>query len=108
MASGLNGQNFAFNGYLPVEKNERIKKLKELETKAGKEKQAQIFMEAPYRNQQLFNDILKVCKPSTLLCISAEIMSDKEFIKTFTVEEWEKQIPELHKKTVIFIIASGN
>lgn len=108
MASGLNGQNFAFNGYLPVEKNERVKKIKELENKAGREKQAQIFMEAPYRNQQLLEDVLKTCKPSTLLCIAAEIMSGQEFIKTHTVEEWKKQIPELHKKTVIFIIASGN
>lgn len=105
MASGLNGQNFAFNGYLPVEKKERVKKIKELEIKAGREKQSQIFMEAPYRNMQLLNDIISACKPSTLICIAAEIMSEIEFIKTCTVEEWKKQIPELHKKTAVFIIA---
>lgn len=104
MASGLNGQNFTFSGYLPVEKNERIRKIKELEIKAGKEKQSQIFMETPYRNQQLLNDIIKTCSPSTLLCIASEIMSDKEFVKTFSISEWKRQTPELHKKTVIFII----
>ncbi|MFH0866289.1 MAG: SAM-dependent methyltransferase [Bacteroidota bacterium] len=104
MASGLNGQNFSFNGYLPVKKNERAKKIKELETKAYKEKQSQIFMEAPYRNQQLLNDIIKVCNPSTLLCIASELMSDAEFIKTMSVNNWKNCIPELHKKTAIFII----
>jgi 16S rRNA (cytidine1402-2'-O)-methyltransferase len=104
MASGMNGQNFAFSGYLPVEKNARIKKIKELEIKAGKEKQSQIFMEAPYRNQQLFADIIKSCSPSTLLCIASEIMSDREYIKTMPVKEWKNNLPELHKKTVIFIL----
>lgn len=105
MASGLNGQNFAFNGYLPIEKGERAKKIKELEQRAAKEKQSQIFMEAPYRNMQLLNDILKICNPSTLLCIASEIMSDSENIKTASINDWRTKPPELHKKTAIFIIS---
>ncbi|HNW97538.1 MAG TPA: SAM-dependent methyltransferase [Bacteroidales bacterium] len=106
MASGMNGQNFAFNGYFPVDKHSRSKKIKEFEIKARRENQAQIFIEAPYRNMQLLNDILKICSPETLLCIATEITSDKEYIKTKTISEWKNKLPEINKKTTIFIIGN--
>jgi len=104
MASGLNGQSFVFHGYLPIEKNARIKKIKELENKAGRENQTQIFMEAPFRNMQLLNDILHSCNSGTSLCIACDITGSSEFIQTKSISEWKKKIPELHKKTVIFLL----
>lgn len=104
MASGLNGQSFVFHGYLPIEKNARIKKIKELESKASRENQTQIFMEAPFRNMQLLNDILHSCNSGTSLCIACDITGSNEFIQTKSISEWKKKIPELHKKTVIFLL----
>jgi len=104
IASGFNGQNFAFNGYLPIEKNARIKKIKELENKANHNYQTQIFMETPFRNMQLLNDILNCCSTSTLLCIAANITGEDEFIETRTIEEWKNKIPEINKKTAIFLL----
>ena len=104
MASGLNGQNFAFNGYLPVKGPDRIQKLKLLENRSRLEKQAQLFIEAPYRNNQLVNDIITACSEHTRLCIASEISTKDEFIATQTIGYWKKHLPELHKKTVIFII----
>jgi len=104
MASGFNGQSFAFNGYLPVKSPERSSKLKALELKAGKEHQTQIFIEAPYRNNQMVQDILTHCNPSTLLCIACDISLETEFIKTLSVGSWKSQVPELHKKPVIFLL----
>lgn len=104
MASGFNGQKFAFNGYLPIEKKARKKKIKDLEFLAVRENQTQIFMETPFRNMQLLNDILNFCKPGTLLCIASEISSEKEFILTKTIGEWKNKIPNLHKKPVIFLL----
>ncbi len=104
MASGLNGQNFAFNGYLPIESNQRIKKLKELEKRSLYEDQTQIFMETPYRNNQLNQDIFKACNDNTLLCIASNITTPDENIKTRSVSEWEKNPPDLHKIPCIFIL----
>lgn len=104
MASGLNGQNFAFNGYLPVKRPERISKIKQLEKKALLDNQTQLFIEAPYRNMQLLEDILSVCASSTLIGIAADITLGTELIKTQTVEQWRKKMPELHKRPAIFLI----
>jgi 16S rRNA (cytidine1402-2'-O)-methyltransferase len=106
MASGLNGQNFTFNGYLPVKPAERIKALQELEKKAKFNHQTQIFIETPYRNNQLLQDILKCCQPQTWLCIAADITGNEEFIVTKSIQQWKMAIPELHKKPVIFLMGS--
>jgi 16S rRNA (cytidine1402-2'-O)-methyltransferase len=104
MASGLNGQNFAFNGYLPVKSPERIKKLKQLENRSKTEHQSQLFIEAPYRNNQLLKDIIAACSENTWLCIASEISTKEELIITNTIGYWKNHVPELHKKTAIFII----
>ncbi|MDR2691458.1 MAG: SAM-dependent methyltransferase [Dysgonamonadaceae bacterium] len=104
MASGFNGQSFAFHGYLPVESGERVKTLKFLEQRMYSENQTQLFIETPYRNGKLVECILKTCKPVTRLCIAADITLSSEFIKTGTVAEWKKQVPELSKKPCIFAI----
>lgn len=106
MASGLNGQNFAFNGYLPVKPAERVKVLQELEKKAKFSHQTQIFIETPYRNNQLLQDILKSCQPQTLLCIAADITGNEELIVTKSIQQWKTAIPELHKKPVIFLLGN--
>ncbi len=104
MASGLNGQSFAFNGYLPVEQNLRIRKLKELEQKVYKEKQSQIFMDTPYRNNKMLDDILANLNPNSYLCIAVNVTCDDEFIRTMKIHEWVKNRPDLNKKPCIFII----
>jgi 16S rRNA (cytidine1402-2'-O)-methyltransferase len=104
MASGFNGQRFAFHGYLPIDAAERVKTLKFLEQRIYLENQTQLFIETPYRNGKLVEDILKTCSPATLLCIAADITLGSEFIKTKTVAEWKKQIPDLSKRLCIFAI----
>ncbi len=104
MASGLNGQNFAFTGYLPVKKPDRLKRIQQLENQAVQHRQSQIFMETPYRNGHLLNDLLSTCQPGTSLCIAADITSGNEMIKTRTIAEWKKNIPVLDKLPVIFIL----
>ena len=104
MASGFNGQNFSFAGYLPVQPQERAKKLKKLESRAYVEKQTQIFIETPYRNMKMVEDIIAVCQPNTRLCIAADITLETEFIKTKTIKEWKKQLPDLNKRPCIFLI----
>ncbi len=103
MASGFNGQSFTFHGYLPKERGERIKKLKELE-KAAQKKQTQLFIETPYRNMHLLEDILSSCEGNTRLCIACDITLPSEFIKTKRIAEWKKQVPEIAKKPTIFLI----
>lgn len=103
MASGLNGQNFAFNGYLPVDKVECKKQIKQLERHAEQFQQAQIFIETPYRNQQLFESLVKTLKPQTRLCVAVDLTIDSEFIKTKTIQEWKSQNIDFHKKPTIFI-----
>jgi 16S rRNA (cytidine1402-2'-O)-methyltransferase len=104
MASGLNGQSFAFRGYLPVKPQERSKAILALEKTAKNKQQTQIFIETPYRNNQLITDITKICAPSTLFCIAANITGENEFIQTKTIQEWKGKTPDLHKQPVIFLI----
>ena len=105
MASGLNGQSFAFNGYLPVKPAERGKALKGFERRAHVEHQSQIFIEAPYRNIKLMEQMLQVCAADTLLTVACDITSPEEFIRTLTIARWrEAGIPDIAKRPTIFII----
>lgn len=104
MASGLNGQNFAFNGYLPLKENARLRAISNLEKRVQQNGQTQIFIETPYRNNQLVNDLLKTCSPSTLLCIAANLTGEKEFTATKTISQWKNKVPDLHKQPAIFLI----
>lgn len=104
MASGFNGQSFAFNGYLPINVNERIKKLKQIEHKIISEDQTQIFIETPYRNHKLVEDIIKSCSSSLKLCIAMNLTCDDEYVQTRKIKEWNKNLPGLDKKTCIFLI----
>lgn len=104
MASGFNGQSFAFVGYLPIEHAERSKALKKLESRAYSEDQSQIFIETPYRNMKMLDQILQTCQSNTRLCIAVDITLDTEFIKTKTVKEWKTQLPDLNKRPCIFLI----
>jgi len=104
MASGLNGQQFRFAGYLPIESYKRIKAIRELEIESKKKEMTQIFIETPYRNNQLFDALIKTCMASTRLCIATNLTSSNEFIKTKTIEYWKKNKPDLHKKPSIFCL----
>lgn len=104
MASGMNGQNFAFNGYLPIDKGERKKAIKELEWLSKEKNQSQIFIETPYRNEKMFSDLKASLTPNTRLCIAADISLPTEYIRTYTAKEWKQQQPDLHKRPAIFII----
>jgi 16S rRNA (cytidine1402-2'-O)-methyltransferase len=104
MASGLNGQNFAFNGYLPVKSPERIKRIKSLENRSRSENQSQLLIETPYRNNAMLEDMLKSCHPDTLICIAADISLDTEYIKTKPAKIWNKNKPDLNKRPTLFII----
>ena len=106
MASGMNGQQFQFVGYLPIDTQQRTSKLKELEEESVRKKCTQIFIETPYRNNQLLETILKTCKPTTQLCIASELTSKNEFIKTRSIAEWRNEKIDLHKKPVIFCLLS--
>ncbi len=104
MASGLNGQHFTFNGYLPIDNGERIKKIKQLEEESVRKKCTQIFIETPYRNNKMLETILQHANLSTRLCIASEITSEREIIKTKMIAEWKKEKIDLHKKPVIFLL----
>jgi len=104
MGSGFNGQSFAFNGYLPIEPDDRIKTLKKLEQRAYTENQTQLFIETPYRNAKMMADILKACRPQTHLCIAAGLTTKDEYIKTRTVKEWNGKLPALEKIPCIFLM----
>jgi 16S rRNA (cytidine1402-2'-O)-methyltransferase len=104
MASGFNGQHFAFHGYLPVEASKRAERIKAFEARMYAEQETQIFIETPYRNNKLVEAFVRVCKPSTRLCIACRITCDGEFIRTLPVGEWAKNVPDLKKKPAIFLI----
>lgn len=104
MASGMNGQSFAFNGYLPIEKSEKKSALKNLEKLSAVKNQTQIFIETPYRNNKLLEDILQALQPNTHLCIAADITLDTEYIKTLRVQDWKKTTIDLHNRPTIFIL----
>jgi 16S rRNA (cytidine1402-2'-O)-methyltransferase len=105
MASGMNGQNFSFSGYLPIEKKARINKIKELEKIAIRKEQTQIFMETPYRNNKLFETLIKTCNSNTRLCIASNITTEKESILTKDIIEWRNTKIDINKQPTIFLIS---
>ena len=104
MASGMNGQSFAFNGYLPIEKSEKKAALKQLERLAQDKNQSQLFIETPYRNNKLVEDLLQCLQPNTFLCIACDITLPTEYIKTMRVQDWKKVKIDLHNRPTIFIL----
>ncbi|MBR5276013.1 MAG: SAM-dependent methyltransferase [Bacteroidaceae bacterium] len=104
MASGFNGQSFAFHGYLPIKPDERAKKLKQLEQRIYNDNETQIFIETPYRNGKMIEEIIKNCRPQTKLCIAANLTCDDEFARTRTIKDWRGNIPELSKIPCIFLL----
>ena len=106
MGSGFNGQSFAFNGYLPIEPGDRTKKIKQLETRAYTEDQTQLFIETPYRNHKMIEELLRTCRPQTRLCIAAGITCENEYIRTRSIQDWKKakDMPDLSKTPSIFLI----
>ncbi|MBW6478594.1 MAG: SAM-dependent methyltransferase [Bacteroidales bacterium] len=104
IASGFNGQSFIFHGYLPIEKSQRIRKIKEIELDAIRNDRTQIFMETPFRNNALLDDLLKNSGPSTQLCIACDLTTEQEFIRTLSIEAWKKNLPDLKKRPSMFLI----
>jgi len=104
MASGFNGQSFKFHGYIPIKNPERAKKIKELEINALKNRETQIFIETPYRNLQLLNDLIINCSEETKLCIACDITLETEFIKTKNLKDWKIAMPKIDKRTAVFLI----
>ncbi len=105
MASGLNGQSFAFNGYLPIDAGERMRRIKQLEQRAWAENQTQLFIETPYRNARMMDALLQACRPQTRICVAAGITCPEEYIRTYTVQEWRRHpLPDLSKVPAIFLI----
>ena len=107
MASGMNGQQFEFVGYLPIDHAERTRAIAALEITSQKKNSTQVFIETPYRNNQLLEQLLKTCKPATKLCIAAELTGPNEFVKTKSVADWRKEKTDFHKKPVIFLLYAG-
>ncbi|MGI9540795.1 MAG: SAM-dependent methyltransferase [Flavobacteriaceae bacterium] len=104
MASGMNGQSFAFNGYLPIEYKQRNQSITKIEKKAFREEQAQLFIETPYRSEALFKDFLKILDPNTRLCVACDLSLNTEYILTLSVKDWKKIKPQLNKRPCVFII----
>ncbi len=107
MGSGFNGQSFAFQGYLPIDKLARGKRIKELEGFAERFRQTQLFIETPFRNNPMLNDILGSCKNDTRLCIASNLTAENEFLKTKSIADWKKEQPDLHKQPTIFLLYRG-
>lgn len=107
MASGMNGQQFEFTGYLPIDTMERNKRIKELEAASQKNNSTKIFIETPYRNNQLLEALVKNCNGSTRLCIGVNITAPNESIQTLFIAEWKNKKPELHKQPAIFLLYAG-
>ena len=105
MASGLNGQGFAFHGYLPIEKRDRVKKLRELDNLVSKTGDTQIFMDTPYRNEKLFDDVLATCNANHKLCVAVDITLETEQIKTLAVAEWKTNRFNIHKRPCMFLLS---
>lgn len=104
MASGLNGQNFAFNGYLPIKPHEKNRKIRELEQKALSTGQTQCFIETPYRNIKLYESLISQCSPHTQLCIACNITLENEWIQTHSIKQWKGINPPIHKQTTVFLL----
>lgn len=104
MASGMSGQSFVFHGYLPIDRSQRVKTIKYLEKEALSRHQTQLFIETPYRNNQVFEDILIHCQSATRVCVACLVTDPEGFVKTLTVKEWKTKTPDLHKKPTVFLI----
>jgi 16S rRNA (cytidine1402-2'-O)-methyltransferase len=104
MASGMNGQRFQFLGYLPIEAGEKMKAIRQLEAESKQKDCTQIFIETPFRNNQMMETLLKTLQPQTKICVAVDLTSKEELIRTNTVREWKKEIPQLHKRPCIFLI----
>ncbi len=104
IASGMNGQNFAFSGYLPIQDGERASAIKKLDKEIYRSNQTQIFMETPYRNDKLLKDLTKFCNPKTKLCVACNITAEDEYIETMSIQDWKKMKVNLHKKPVMFVL----
>ena len=104
MASGMNGQQFQFVGYLPIKERERIKTIRDLEVESQKKRCTQIFIETPYRNNQLVETIIKTCKPVTKFCIAVDLTGKSEWIRTMTIANWKKEKIDIHKRPAIFLL----
>jgi 16S rRNA (cytidine1402-2'-O)-methyltransferase len=107
MASGFNGQNFAFVGYLPIDRPERIKAVKALESRALRERQTQIFIETPYRSQQTIELLANTCNPNTMICVATDITLETQFIKSATAAWWKKHLPDIAKRNTVFLIGNS-
>lgn len=104
MASGMNGQKFSFQGYLPIDKNDRVKVIKVLEKESMAKSMTQIFIETPFRNNHMLESLLSTCMPQTKLCIACNLTGENQWVRTLTIIQWRKQLPELHKIPVVFLI----
>lgn len=107
MASGMNGQHFQFLGYLPIDQSKRIQSIKEAEAESKQKNCTQIFIETPYRNNQLMESLVKSCQPYTRICVAADITAPTEEIHTRTAQQWKTDLPSLHKRPVIFLLYAG-
>ncbi|RYZ44916.1 MAG: SAM-dependent methyltransferase, partial [Chitinophagaceae bacterium] len=107
MASGMNGQRFQFVGYLPINLAERAKAIKALEAESGQKNCTQIFIETPYRNNQMLETLVKTCHPQTLICVAADLTGTTEMVQTKTAQQWKAAPPELHKRPVIFLLLAS-
>ena len=107
MASGFSGQSFAFHGYLPIDRGARQRSIQQLEKAAQQQRQTQIFMETPYRNNALFQDVIRVCQPGTLLCVAKNITGAEEWIKTRSIQTWKQHTPDLHKVPTVFLLSAN-
>ena len=107
MASGMNGQHFEFIGYLPIDAGARTKAIKDIEAASAKNSCTKIFIETPYRNNQLLEALLKICNGNTRLCIAADLTGSEEMIQTKTVTQWKTKKPDIHKRPAIFLLEAG-
>lgn len=107
MGSGMNGQQFQFVGYLPIDTGHRIKTIRDLEAESARKQCTQLFIETPYRNNQLLETLLKACQPATRLCVAADLTAETEIIQTKTIAEWKKEVPNLHKRPTVFCLLAG-
>lgn len=108
MASGMNGQQFQFAGYLPIDASLRLKAIKNLEAESKQKNCTQIFIETPYRNNQLLETLISACHPQTKICVAVDLTTSAEIVQTKTAEQWKTSLPQLHKRPAIFLLYSGN
>jgi 16S rRNA (cytidine1402-2'-O)-methyltransferase len=107
MGSGMNGQQFQFAGYLPIEAGEKTKAIRNLENESRNRNSTQVFIETPYRNNQMLETLVKTCQPSTKICVAVDLTAETEMIRTKTVQQWKSEMPQLHKRPAIFLLYAG-